>query len=205
MDKYSIAGAKKLFSLVKTKIRLAREAGTLECMPHPLPLVKRLSGVDVSTVEEAVAYREDLFRNTCFSDEKSLASAVFQCMDIIEGVKYRYEPPQCMSNVDIHMMQDIEKEAREKALHVNVLLMTRAAPDGGINLFIGENTPPGALFVSGVPTSLAPFLEYAFSSEYFSGNGRLKNIRSIVGHRTLIINAIHHSLGAYGADLSEER
>ncbi len=205
MDKYFVAGTKKIFSLVRTKIRLAVEADTLECRPHPLPLVKRLSGVDISSVEEAAAYREGLLKDTCFSDEKSIASAVFQCMDIVEGVKYRYEPPQYMSDIDEGMMQGIEKEAREKALPVNLLLMTQAAPDDGINLFIGENPPTGALFVSGVPTSLAPFIEYAFGSEYFSGNGRLKNIRSIAGHRTLIINAIHHSLGVYGADLSEER
>jgi hypothetical protein len=204
MDKYSVAGAKKLFSLAKTKIRLAAEAGTLECRPNPLPLVKRLSGIDVSTVEEAGTYREELLKNTCFSDDLALASAVFQCMDIVEGVKYKYEPPQYTSNVDARALAEIEKEAREKAAPVNLLLMTRSAP-AGINLFIGENPPPGTLFVSGVPTSLASFLEYAFGSEYFSDNRRLKNIHSVAGHRTLILDAIHHSLGAYGAELSDEK
>lgn len=204
MDKYSVAGAKKLFSLTKTKIRLAVETDTAECRPHPLPLIKRLSGIDISSVEEARAHREELIKDTRFSDDLSVASAVFQCMDLIEGVKYKYEPPQYTSNIDARMMKDLEKEAKEKAVPVNVLLMTRTAPEG-INLFIGENPPPGTLFVSGVPTSLASLLEYAFGSEYFSDNGRLKNIRSVAGHRTLILNAIHHSLGAYGAERSNEK
>jgi len=99
VDRYVRDGAKKLFSLTKTKIRLAEEAGTAECRPHPLPLVKRLSGEDISTVEEAKQYRETLLKNTPFDDEKSVASSVLQCMDLIEGVKYLYEPHECMSNI----------------------------------------------------------------------------------------------------------
>ena len=204
MDKYTPAGAKKLFSLTRTKIRLAEEADTTECRPDPLPLVKRLSGVSISTIAQAKAYREELLKNTSFSDEKIIASAVLQCMDIIEGVKYKYEPPQYTSNIDMRGMKDIEERAKEKELAVSVLLMTKTAPEG-INLFIGEDPPTGAIFVSGVPTSIAPFLEYAFGSQYFSDGCRLRHLRSILGHRTLIINAIHHSLGVYGAVLSEER
>jgi hypothetical protein len=204
MDKYVISGTKKLFSLVRTKIRLAEEAETIECRPHPLPLVKRLAGVNVSTIPEAKAYREELMKNTSFSDEKSVASSVLQCMDIIEGVKYRYEPPQYVSNLDTAGMRRIEELSKEKGLPVNLLLMTKAAPEG-IDVFIGEDPPAGTVFLSGVPTSIAPFLEYAFGSAYFCENGRLKNLQSILGHRTLIINAIHYSLGAYGAVISEER
>jgi len=204
MDKYVVYGAKKLFSLTRTKIRLAEEADTIECSPDPLPLVKCLSNVNISTIAQAKAYREDLLKNTSFSDEKSVASSVIQCMDVIEGVKYKYEPPRYMSNIDARMLEDIEERAREKALSVNILLMTKTAPEG-INLFIGEDPPAGAIFLSGVPTSVAPFLEYAFASQYFSDGCCLRNIRCVIGHRTLIINAIHHSLGVYGAVLSEER
>jgi hypothetical protein len=203
MDKYALLGAKKLFSLVKTKIRLAEEADTFECRPDPLPLVKRLSGVNISTIAEAKDYREELLKNTSFSDEKSVASAVLQCMDMIEGVKYKYEPPQYVSNIDARMIADIEGRAKEKELSVNILLMTQTAPEG-INMFIGENPPAGAVFVSGVPTSIAPFLEYAFGSAYFSDGCNLRHIRCVLGHRTLIIKAIHHSLGVYGAVLSED-
>ena len=41
IDKYVKEGAKKILSLTRTKIRLAKEAGTVECRPAPLPLVKR--------------------------------------------------------------------------------------------------------------------------------------------------------------------
>jgi hypothetical protein len=204
MDRYVISGAKKIFSLVRTKIRLAEEADTAECRPDPLPLVKRLSGIGISTVGEAKAYSDELLKNTSFSDEKSVASAVFQCMDIIEGVKYKYEPPRYMSNIDERMLKDIEERAREKALSVNILLMTKTAPEG-IDLFIGEDPPAGALFLSGVPTSVAPFLEYALASHYFSDGCCLRNIRCVIGHRTLITGAIHYSMGVYGAVLSEER
>jgi hypothetical protein len=203
MDKYVISGAKKLFSLARTKIRLAEEADTIGCRPDPLPLVKRLSGISISTVWEAKAYRDELLKKTSFSDEKSVASAVLQCMDIIEGVKYKYEPPQYMSNIDARMLKDIEGRAKEKALPVNILLMTKTAPEG-IDLFIGEDLPVGAIFLSGVPTSIAVFLEYAFGSPYLSDGCNLKNIRCVIGHRSLIINAIHDSLGVYGAVLSEE-
>jgi hypothetical protein len=166
--------------------------------------VKCLSGVNISTVAEAKAYREELRKNTSFSDEKSVASAVFQCMDIIEGVKYKYEPPQYVFNIDARGLKDIEERAKEKELSVNILLMTKTAPEG-IDLFIGEDTPAGTIFASGVPTSVASFIEYAFGSPYFSDGCSLRNIRCVLGHRSLINNAIHHSLGVYGAVLSEER
>jgi hypothetical protein len=204
MDRYVISGTKKLFSLVRTKIRLAGEADTFECRPDPLPLVKRLSGVTISTIAESKVYREELLKNASFSDERSVASSVLQCMDIIEGVKYKYEPPQYMSNIDARGMKDIDARAKEEALSVNILLMTRAAT-GGIDLFVGEDPPAGTLFLSGVPTSVASFLEYAFCSPYLSDGCSLRNIRCVLGRRTLIINAIHHSLGVYGAVLSEER
>ena len=204
MDKYVISGTKKLFSLTRTKIRMAEEADTIECRPDPLSLVRRLSGVNISTVGDAKAYRDELLKNTSFSDEKSVASSVLQCMDMIEGVKYKYEPPQYMSNIDARGLKDIEERAKEKELAVSILLMTQTPPEG-INLFIGETLPPGAIFLSGVPTSIATFLEFAFGSPYFSDGCNLRHIRSIIGHRTLIINAIHHSLGVYGAVLSEER
>lgn len=204
MDKYAAAGAKKILSLARTKIRLAEEAQTVECRPAPLPLVKRLSGITVSTIAEAKAYREELAQNTSFSDEKSIASSVLQCMDLIEGVKYGYEPPQYMSNVDGRRMREIEAQARETGAPVSILLMTKSAPEG-ISLYVGEDPPAGAVFLSGVPTSVASFAEYAFCSEYFSAGGTLKNVRCVIGRRTLIINAIHNALGAYGAVLSEEK
>lgn len=204
MDRYAAAGAKKLLSLVRTKIRLAEEAGTLECRPQPLPLIQRLTGEVVCTVSEAKAYREKLAKNISFSDKQNVASIVFQCMDIIEGVKYLYEPAKYMSNIDEAGMDRLVAQARQRGVPVNILLMTNQAPEG-VNLYIGEQPPQGAFYLSGVPTSLATFLDYAFMSPYLSAGWQLKNIRSVLGRRTLIINAIHCAFGAYGAELLEEQ
>ena len=198
MDRYAVLGAKKLLSLTRTKIRLAEEAATSECRPAPLPLVKKLSGKDIMDVSQAKRHREDLAGCLDCSDEKSMAATVLQCMDIIEGVKYKYEPPEYVCNIDAEGMRSIEERAKKASLPVNILLMTETAPEG-INLFIGENPPQGTIFLSGVPTSLVPFLAYAFSSDHFSEDGRLKNLVSYIGHRTLIINAIHCSLLVFGA------
>jgi hypothetical protein len=198
MDKYAIAGTKKLLSLVRTKIRLAEEAGTVECRPDPLPIVKLLSGREINTVAEAKDYRDELAQRADYSGDLSVASTVLQCMDLIEGVKYKYELREYMSNIDEANFRFIEKEARRKAAAVNLLLMTKAVPEG-INVFVGEDPPAGTIFLSGVPTSIASFLAYAYTSDYFSENVRLKNLVSCIGHKTLIIDAIHYSLGIYGA------
>ena len=198
MEKYAVAGTKKLLSLVRTKIRLAEEAGTVECRPHPLPIIKLLSGRDINTISEAKTYREELAQKADYSDEKRLASTVLQCMDLVEGVKYKYEAPECMPNIDEARFRSIEKEASEKATAVNILLMSKTAPEG-INIFVGEDPPAGTIFFSGVPTSIASFLAYAYASDYFSDNLRLKNIVSYLGHKSLILDAIHYSLGVYGA------
>jgi len=96
-------------------------------------------------------------------------------MDMIEGVKYLYEPPECMSNIDLMQMGEIERRAEEEGLGVDVLLMTCAA-EGRISLYIGEHPPHGVFFLSRVPTSIAVFVEYAFASPYFSTRGVLNNI-----------------------------
>jgi len=93
-------------------------------------------------------------------------------MDLIEGVKYLYEPHECMSNIGLMQMREIERRAEEEDLVVDVLLMTCAA-EGRISLYIGEHPPHGVFFLSRVPTSIAVFVEYAFASPYFSTRGCL--------------------------------
>lgn len=202
MDKYTIKGTKKLLSLTRTKIRLAEEAETIECRPKPLPLIKLLSGVKINTVADAKEYREDLVKNLDTSDPMNVANTVLQSMDLIEGVKYEFEPPEFLANIDEKKLMWIEEEAGEKALPLNILFMTKTAPEG-LNLFIGYEPPEGVIFLSAVPTTLAFFLNYAFNSSYFTLNMKLRNIKSFLGHKTLILNAIHHSLGEYGAELHE--
>ncbi|MBN2014384.1 MAG: hypothetical protein JW778_04320 [Candidatus Altiarchaeota archaeon] len=194
MEKYAQKGLKKLFSLTKTKIRLAEEAGTVETRPAPLPIVKKLSGKEVKTVKEAKECREKLLETVDYSKPESIAETVFQLIDIIEGVKHRFEPPEYCALVNREDLEKIEKEKQP----VNLLLMTEEAPEG-VNVFIGEDSPKNALHLGRVPSTIAFFLDFAFESNYFSEGRRLKNINCMIGRKTLIADAIYYSLKEFGA------
>ncbi len=196
-DKLIKKGIKKLFGLTKTKLRLAEEADTTKTKPSPLPLVKILSGKKIVTIEKAKGYREKLKEQVNYEDKKNLANTVLQLLDIIEGVKYKFEPPECLSQLTQEELKNLEGKK------VNLLLMTKKTSEG-VNLFIGENPPKNTIPVSVVPSSIAPFLTFAFQSGYFFKEGKLKNITSVLGRKTLLINVIHFALGEFGAELKEE-
>jgi len=203
MDKFVVKGTKKLLSLARTKIRLAEEAETVYTKPRPLPLVKLLSGREIKTIKDAKAYRDELVQNLDFSDSRNAASTILQVMDIIEGVKYKFEPPQFCSLLNEEQLDDVEKEAKENSMKVNLLLMTRNSYDG-INLYIGDKPIDGVIHFGRVSTTLSFFLNFAFNSNYLSEKTRLKNVNSCLGHKTLILNAVHFALGEFGAGLECE-
>ncbi|MCK4225745.1 hypothetical protein KAX29_02510, partial [candidate division WOR-3 bacterium] len=64
--------------------------------------------------------------------------------------------------------------------------------------------PENSIFLSRVPTTLSFFLNFAFNSDYFSEGLKLTNVNAVLGHRTLILNAIHFALGEFGAKLDYE-
>jgi len=198
-----LRGVKKLFSLARTKNRLAAEADTVKTIPAPLSLVKYLSGVELKTVDECVSYRDRLREEISWDDPECIASTVLQLMDVIEGVKYKFEPPEFMSSINHKRFIMLEDKIAETSSSVNLLIMTKTAPEG-FNLYVGSNPPRGCVFLSAVPTSLAVYLDYAFKSDYFSREGKLKHINSVLGNKTLINNAIHYALGVYGAILHDE-
>ena len=200
MDRFAIKGTKKLFGLARTKIRLAEEADTIETKPAPLPLIKLLSGEEITTVEEAKEYRDKLRDSIDFSDSGGVAMAVFELLDIVEGVKYKFEPPELCVLVGEDELKAMERRAMKESLPINVLLMTENAPEG-VNIFIGEEPPENSLHLGRVPSTLAIFLNFAFNSAYLSEESRLKNIRAILGRKTLILDAIYFSLGEFGAVL----
>jgi hypothetical protein len=197
MDKYEIKGIKKLRSLTRTKIRLAEEAGTVRTISEPLPLVKFLSNREIRTIKEAKDYREEL--GSDYNNAKKAAKDVLEMMDIIEGVKYGFEPKELMMNLSFEDLKKIERKASDDLEKVTLLMMGGNVQKGP-TLFIGKNTPRGARFLSGVPTSVAGFLDFAFHSDYFWDGARLKNIRVIMGHQTLILDAICFALGEFGAE-----
>lgn len=204
MDKFVVKGIKKIFSLTRTKIRLAEESHTVYVKPRPLPLVKILSGKKINTIEEAKQYMEEMKEHMDYSQTKDSATTVLQLMDIIEGVKYRYEPDEFMPQITENYLKKMEDNALKENSPMNIQLMTLKSY-GAVNLFIGKNPPENTILLGGVPSNLAFFLRYALKSDYFSKDLMLRNVKSIRGARTLIINAIHHSLGVMGADTEDER
>ncbi len=203
MEKITIKGIKKLFSLTKTKIRLAKEADTEYTKPKPLPLIKLLSGWEIGTVGQAEEYLIQLKKKIDYADDGGAAKTVFELMDIIEGVKYKFEPLEFMVGVDEKKLSEIEGKAKEKQMPVNLLLMTEKERDG-LNLFVGYGQPKNTVFLSRVPTTLAYFINFAFNSEYFSHEHELKNVNIVPGHKTLILNAISFALSEFGANLINE-
>lgn len=201
IDKLTIKGVKKLFSLAKTKIHLAKEYNTIYAKPAPLQLIKLLSEQEIKTVEHAEEYLNQLKERIDYTDEMNVAKTVFELMDIIEGVKYKFEPQEFMANVDDKKLSEIEKKAKENFMMLNILLMTKNA-NPGLNLFIGYDQPEGTIFLSRVPTTLVYVINFAFNSKYFSSGLKLKNINVILGHRTLILNAVFFALGKFGANLN---
>jgi len=197
MDKYVVKGAKKLFGLARTKIRLAKEAETVRVRPEPLPLVELISGVQVRTVDEAIDRVSDLRSLIDYENMGSVAPTVLELMDIIEGVKYRFEPPELCVLVGNEELKSIEKMVND-GVSLSISLMSEKPVDG-INIYIGYNPPKGAIHYGRVPTTLSHYLAYAFRSEVLSDNMYLKNTHISLGHRTLILNAIYHSILNYVA------
>ncbi len=196
MDKFFIKGAKKLLSLSRTKIRLAEEADTIKTKPKPLPLVKRLSGEKITTIPEAKEYIQNIELKSPTTDYA--AKTVLELIDIIEGVKYRFEPPELCVLLSIDELKEIEKKAINDQLSINLLLMAEKT-SRGINIFTGENPPKDTWHLGRVPSTVAFFLDFAFQSNYFSDGLRLKNIRAVKGKETLINYAIYCSLKEFGA------
>jgi len=85
MNKLMKKGAKKLFSLTRTKIRLAKENNTINTKPQPLPLIKLLVNIEINSVDKCDEYMNKLKNNTDFDNPKSVAFSILQLMDIIEG------------------------------------------------------------------------------------------------------------------------
>jgi len=192
--KYVIKGVKKLFSLARTKIRLARQANTLYTKPKPLPLVKKLAGVEVNTIDEAEKHLEKLKKDIDYSNPKTMAETTIQLLDIIEGVKHKYEPKEYFCLLTQREIKKLLEEEEE----VNILLACQPSEtcqpaEKGINLYIGENPPKNTIHLGRVTTNLASFLA--------TTNLKLENIKIHNNQKTLINNAVHQALGEYGANL----
>jgi hypothetical protein len=198
MDRFFIKGAKKLFSLTRTKIRLAKEANTTETKPAPLPLVARFSGRTVSTVEEAEGFLSELRAMTDFTENRRTAETILILIDIIEGVKHLFEPPEYCALLSREKMEELEEKAKKEHLKANILLLTSERGEG-LNLFIGEDPPQKVVHVGRLVSNLASLLDFLLASDYFSENGRLANIQVSAGGKTLLAAAVYAALKELGA------
>lgn len=199
MKPFTVKGLKKLFGLTKTKIRLAREAGTYQVKPKPLPLVEVLSGVRINSVDDAEARLHELKSRIDYDSSSSVSSTVLELMDIIEGVKYQFEPHELCVLLGDEEFRRIDKKASEGE-KINLLLMSEKI-FGGVNIYVGYQSPEVALHLGRVPTTLSSFMAYALNSDTLSSAMRLRNVRIILGHQTLILNSIFHAIKHYGAEV----
>ncbi|RLI92732.1 MAG: hypothetical protein DRO95_01535 [Candidatus Altiarchaeales archaeon] len=203
MDKYVVRGVKKLFSLTRTKIRLAKDSNTILTRPNPLPIIEFLSDEKIGTVDKCEEYREKLKKSLDFSNQMSVAITVFELLDIIEGVKYKFEPEEYLTLIKFDELKRIEREAIKNSLRLNLLLLSEDILDG-INLYIGNNPPEDAIHLGRVVSNIAFLLNFLFHSDYFYNNGKngkFTNFAVSQGHKTLIGNAVYFSLGVFGANL----
>lgn len=195
MDKFVVKGARKLLSLTKTKIRLAEEAETLCTKPKPLPLVKLLSGVELKSIGDVKDFIGKIRLN--FEDEDEAYKTVLELMDVVEGVKHKFEPLEYCALVDETTLGKIEERVKLGEA-VNILLMSDKV-GGGVNLYVGYDPLESAIHYGRVPTTLAVYLAYALKSDALSKDMKLASTKIILGHNTLILNAIYHAIKYYGA------
>ncbi len=197
VNKFIVRGVKKLFGLTRTKIRLAHESNTVYVKPRPLPLVELLSNTRIETVDDAEDRLGELISAIDYSNPRSVSSTTLELMDIIEGVKYMFEPPELCVLLEDDDFKKIEKHASDGE-KINLLIMSEKRL-AGINIYVGYEPPKGVLHLGRVPTTLSYSLAYAFNSNILSSDMELKNTRIMLGHQTLILNSISHAIQNYGA------
>jgi hypothetical protein len=192
MDKYAIKGLKKLFSLTKTKLRLASESQTAETQPHPLPIVKLFSCLEANTVADCAEHWQRLKDNVDYCDDTVMAYATVQLCDIIEAVKYRFEPVKYMPLMREDEMDKFMADCENRNEPLRILLMTsEGAPS---SIYFGEDAPAGSRHYSRVVSAIAPFLRCAYKSPHLSDGLKLKNIEVRYGRRTLLADAAGHAM-----------
>ena len=192
MDVYARKGLKKLFSLTRTKLRLADESGTVDARPAPLFLANLFCGRQLRTVAECKTHWQRLKDDIDFDDGAESAKTTLQLCEIIESVKYGFESADDMPQISDEELARIEAACKAEGAPLRILLMTSEAPPR--SLYFGEDPPAGARTYSRVVSGIAPFLRFAYRSPYLSDGLRLRNIEVSKGRMTLISGAAAHAL-----------
>ncbi len=201
MDKYVIRGLKKALSLATIKLNLGEEYGTkiIGFNNRPLQLVKLLSGRNVLTLEEGRKHVDFLRKSLDLTNPESTAKTFIQLMEIIEGAKREFEPTQkpYVGYIGDDMVRSFEGQ------QANILLFSNSMTKG-LNFYVGWEIPEGSIPLGRTQSSAVFFLQMAFRSDYFSDQGKLKNTASTLGRRNVLADALHFSLGTFGASLRED-
>ena len=204
LNKFIIRGVKKALALTRIKIGLAEDFGTesIGFEGKPLELVQFFSGKKVETLNYSKEHLKFLKNKLDLEDGQDIAKTVVQLMEIIEGVKQEFEPTEEPYWGYINGRKNMELEG-VKMQKAAVLLFSRPVANS-LNFYIGEDPPKETIPLGPTPSAVVFFLQYAFKSKIFSENKTLKNTASILGHKTVLMDAIHFSLGQLGAETIEE-
>jgi hypothetical protein len=192
-EKYVTDGVKKLFGLTRTKLRLAKEAHTLEAIPSPMPLVKLFCGLDVSSLAECKAHLKRLRDGVDYSDDLNMAMTVIQLCDIIECVKHRFEHPDYMPLFHREEFAILLAECYDAKAPLGILLMVQEVMPHSV--YVGEDPPPGVRHYSRVVSGVAPLLHHLYDSAYFHEGVRLRNVKIAYAGRNILGNAVNFALG----------
>lgn len=197
-NKYVVDGVKKLFSLAKTKIRLARESDTIETKPRPLPLVKRFHNQSVSTITEAMEFTKGLKASMDYGNPMRVAETTLALMDVVEGVKHEFEPSKLCVLAGQKEIQQVKK-AVDEGEKINILVMD-GRPRKGLNIYVGYDPPINSIHYGRPPTTLAHYLTQAFNSQTLSHKNILRETRVFRGRETLINTAIAYGIQFHCSD-----
>lgn len=201
-DKFVIRGVKKAFALTRIKLGLAEGYGTdlIAFDKKPLQLVEMFSGEKVRTLEGGRSHLEKLKQELDLKDPDSIAKAFIQMMEVIEGAKQEFEPTQepYVGYIDKARAKLLDAQVMEKK-GASVLLFSER-PTERLDFYTGKNPFEGTVPLGTTPSAAVFFLQFAFKNGYLSNGPMLRNTTSVLGHKTVLIDAMHFSLAQLGAD-----
>ncbi|WP_457620503.1 hypothetical protein [Methanopyrus sp.] len=189
------AGLKKLRSLVKVKIRLAREHGTVEVDRPPLPIVKSWYGKVLETVDDAEDFFERKLRRMHKVELEEVPKVVFCAFDVIEGVKHEFEPEKYLYNSGA-----VPTGARTLTLDI----MTDDHREEAV--YIGEPSPGVSRdrWAGRVVSVLARLLPECVETGLLEDVRKLEGVRARIGRFTLLNYVTGAALALSGAEVELE-
>ncbi|WP_457614717.1 hypothetical protein [Methanopyrus sp.] len=186
------AGLKKLRSLVKIKIRLAREHGTVEVDQPPLPIVKSWYGEVLETVDDAEDFFERKLKRMHKVELEEVPKVVFCAFDVIEGVKHEFEPEKYLYNPGT-----VPTEVQVLTLDI----MTDDCRKGAV--YIGEPSPEVSRdrWAGSVVSVLARLLPECVEIGLLKDVRELEGVKARIGKFTLLNYITGVALKLSGAEV----